>query len=174
MTAVTFPTGVLHTRSGADAVVFVRTFDVSAEQVWAMISRSELTARWFGTFDGDPAEGHVMVSMNAEGDDNTTPIRYSVDRCEPPRLLQVSSSTDVGDWDLELRVEPSGSGSTLALSHLVTDPASIDSIGPGWEYYLDRLAAAIAGTDPGAVDWADYFPAMQPYYRQIQEQLSAR
>lgn len=114
-----------------------------------------------------------MVSMNAEGDDNATPIRYSVDRCEPPRLLQVSSSTDVGDWDLELRVEPAGAGSTLSLSHLVTDAASIDSIGPGWEYYLDRLAAAIAGTDPDAVDWVDYYPAMQPYYRKIQEQLSA-
>lgn len=174
MATMTLPTGVLQVRSGADAIVFTRTFDVSAEQVWAMISRSELTARWFGTFAGDPAEGHVMVSMNAEGDDNTTPIRYSVDRCEPPRLLQVSSFTDVGDWDLELRVEPVGADSMLALGHLVTDPASIDSIGPGWEYYLDRLAAVVAGADPEAVDWADYFPAMQPYYRQIQEQLSAR
>lgn len=174
MAPMTLPTGVIQNRSGADAVVFTRTFHVPAQQVWAMISRSELTARWFGTFEGDPAEGHVMVSMNAEGDDNTTPIRYSVDRCEPPRLLQVSSSTGFGDWDLELRVEPAGAGSTLALSHLVTDPASIDSIGPGWEYYLDRLAAAIAGADPDAVDWADYFPAMQSYYREIGERLSAR
>lgn len=111
---MTLPTGVIQVRAGADAVVFTRTFDVAAQQVWAMISRSELTARWFGTFTGDPAEGHVMVSMNVEGDDNATPIRYSVDRCEPPRLLQVSSSTDVGDWDLELRVEPAGAGSTLS------------------------------------------------------------
>lgn len=174
MAAMTLPTGVLHVRAGADAVLFIRTFDLPAEQVWAMISESDRTALWFGTFAGDPDEGHVTVSMNAEGDDNTTPIRYTIDRCEPPRLLRVSSSTDDGAWDLELRVEPMGSGSSMTLSHLVTDTASIDSIGPGWEYYLDRLAAAIIGRDPDDVDWSAYYPAMQPYYRQIQDNLSGR
>lgn len=115
-----------------------------------------------------------MVSMNAEGDDTTAPIRYTIDRCEPPRLLQVSSATGDGDWDLELRVEATGAGSALTLSHLVTDPTTMDSIGPGWEYYLDRLAAAVGGTNPDDVDWADYYPALQPYYLQIQQKLSAR
>lgn len=168
------PTGLSHVRPDGDAVAFTRTLGVPVEELWAAISESERTARWFGTFQGDPADGYVMVSMNAEGDDNTTPIRYAVDRCEPPRLLQVSSSTDFGDWNLVLEVEPTTAGSSLTLSHLVTDPTSIESIGPGWEYYLDRLAAALGGTDPDRVAWEDYYPAMQPYYLAIQETLAAR
>ena len=40
------------------------------------------------------------------------------------------------------------------------------SVGPGWEYYLDRLVAAETGGDPATVDFdRDYYPAMAEHYR---------
>ena len=43
----------------------------------------------------------------------------------------------------------------------------VGSIGPGWEYYLDRLVAAHAGLDPADVRWDDYFPALQAEYERL-------
>lgn len=122
MTGMPTPTGLPHVCPDGDAIAITRTFAAPVEEVWAAISESELTARWFGTFE----------------------------------------------------VEPTTAGSSLTLSHLVTDPSSIENVGPGWEYYLDRLAAALGGTDPDHVDWEDYYPAMQPYYLALRETMAAR
>lgn len=135
MTGMPTPTGLSRVRPDGDAIAITRRFAAPVEEVWAAISESELTARWFGTFEGDPADGYV---------------------------------------NLVLEVEPTTAGSSLTLSHLVTDPSSIENVGPGWEYYLDRLAAALGGTDPDHVDWEDYYPAMQPYYLALRETMAAR
>jgi hypothetical protein len=39
------------------------------------------------------------------------------------------------------------------------------SVGPGWEYYLDRLGAALAGTDVDGIDWEAYAGGSS-YYRE--------
>ena len=45
-------------------------------------------------------------------------------------------------------------------------PAEAESVGPGWEYYLDRLVEAETGGDVTAIDFErDYFPAMAAHYR---------
>ena len=38
-------------------------------------------------------------------------------------------------------------------------------VGPGWEYYLDRLVAAETGADVAAIDFDDYYPAQSDHYR---------
>ena len=38
-------------------------------------------------------------------------------------------------------------------------------VGPGWDYYLDRLVAAETGGDVVAVDFAEYHPADADHYR---------
>ena len=40
-------------------------------------------------------------------------------------------------------------------------------VGPGWEYYLDRLVAAETGGDVAAIDFDDYHPAQSDYYRAL-------
>ena len=41
-----------------------------------------------------------------------------------------------------------------------------ESVGPGWEFYLDRLVAAETGGDVAAIDFErDYYPAMVEHYR---------
>jgi hypothetical protein len=45
------------------------------------------------------------------------------------------------------------------------DPVEAESVGPGWEYYLDRLVAAETGGDVAAIDFErDYYPAMAEHY----------
>jgi len=40
-----------------------------------------------------------------------------------------------------------------------------ESVGPGWDYYLDRLVAAETGGDLTAIDFDDYYPAFAAHYR---------
>ena len=47
---------------------------------------------------------------------------------------------------------------------MIDDPAGLENIGPGWEYYLDRLVAAETGGDVEAIAWDDYYPAQAAYY----------
>ncbi|MGS0686750.1 hypothetical protein ACVBEQ_16665 [Nakamurella sp. GG22] len=45
-------------------------------------------------------------------------------------------------------------------------PGRGGELGPGWEYYLDRLVAAETGGDVAGIDFdRDYYPAMVEYYR---------
>ncbi len=47
----------------------------------------------------------------------------------------------------------------------LTDPQLVGSVGPGWEYYLERLAAVVAGGDADACDFDEFYPALEPHYR---------
>ena len=49
----------------------------------------------------------------------------------------------------------------------MSDPAVAADVGPGWDYYLDRLVAAETGGDVAAVDFTDYHPADSDYYRSL-------
>lgn len=37
-------------------------------------------------------------------------------------------------------------------------------MGPGWEYYLDRLAASLDGRDVTTVVWEAYWPHQREHY----------
>lgn len=54
---------------------------------------------------------------------------------------------------------------------MITDPTAIGDVGPGWEYYFDRLAAAQSGQDADTVRWGDYYPSMRDHYLAIQHSL---
>ncbi len=166
---MTRPTGTHRTRPEGEALVITRSFDADADDIWGLVSRPEGTARWIGPYEGDPATGSVRLTMTAEGEDVPASV-VTIERCEPPRLLEVRTADEVGGWRLILEVGPAdGSGRTeVALSHLLTDPVGIENIGPGWEFYLDRLGAAIAGADPQAVRWDDYYPALRDHYLAIE------
>ncbi|WP_207843046.1 SRPBCC family protein [Williamsia soli] len=167
----TTPTGLFSQRDEGDAVSFVRTFNAPIDDVWAAVTESDRLARWIGFFTGDPEQGHVEFTMNAEGDD-VTPARYDIRRCEPPRILQVHTTDDFGTWDLIVELVEKDNVTTLTLSQIIHDPTTIENTGPGWEYYLDRLVAALTGADPGAIDFDDYYPAQQEYYLAIQGKLT--
>ncbi|GAC66670.1 SRPBCC family protein [Gordonia soli] len=167
----TTPSGFFQRRAEGPAVSFQRTFRAPAADVWDAITESDRLARWIGYWTGDPADGHVQFTMNAEGDENMTPARYDIRRCEPPTVLQVHTTDDFGTWDLIAELTEVEGVTTLTLSQIIDDVATIENTGPGWEYYLDRLVAAATGADPELIDFDDYYPAQQAYYLGIQQEV---
>ena len=165
------PTGRRETRDGYDSVVIDRTFRAPIESVWAAITESDRLERWIGTWTGDPSSGSVLFRMNAEGDD-AKPESFTIHDCEPPRRVSLTSQV-VGEqttWHfvLELAENPATPGTTtLTFSQSVPDAEMATGVGPGWEYYLDRLVAAESGADVAALDFGDYHPAQSDYYRAL-------
>ena len=159
------PTGrIERTADGNAVLVLTRDFAAAADDVWAAITESDRLARWIGTFSGDPATGCVLFQMNAEGE--ATPEAMEIDECDPPRLLAVTSHSGSNTWRLRLRLTDIEGGTRLTFTQPGIDPVEAENIGPGWEYYLDRLAAAESGADVAAIDFdRDYYPAMLEYYR---------
>ena len=66
-------------------------------------------------------------------------------------------------WHVELDLIEDAGVTTLTFTQRVPDTATGRDVGPGWEYYLDRLVAAQSGGDVGAVAWPDYEPMMSHY-----------
>ncbi|MFC0533706.1 SRPBCC family protein [Phytohabitans kaempferiae] len=155
------PTGRLfRTESGVD-LVLTRTFRAPAEDVWASLTEPERTARWFGPWEGTAAPGgSVKVRMVFEEGQPWMEMR--VEACEPPRRLELSAVDDHGTWHTSLRLSEVDGGTEVRFTQHLADAEGIQEVGPGWEYYLDLLVAARAGTPPVRFD--DYYPAQKAYY----------
>lgn len=166
----TTPTGFLTRRGDRDAVTWERTFRAPIDDVWAAVTESERLARWIGTWSGDPADGFVMFTMTAEGED-VPEQRFEIPECDPPRLVRVEAVDEFGAWYLTLELTEAEGITTLTFSQLVDDVAAIENTGPGWEYYLDRLVVAEDGGDATTVDWDAYYPAQREYYLALAETL---
>lgn len=165
------PTGRLGHTGGDDVLLFTRTFEAPATQVWAALTEPDRLARWFGTWTGDPADGHVTFTMNAEGDQASS-SRYDIDACEPPRHLAVTSTSDHGTSRRSVDLTEAGGVTTLVWTEVIRDPAMLEYIGPGWDFYLDRLVAAETGGDVGAIDFdTDYLAAQRDHYLAIRQEL---
>lgn len=162
----TEPTGTRESRDGTSYVVFTRSFRAPVEDVWAAVTEPARLERWIGTWTGDPASGQVDFRMTAEGDDVAVQV-YRIDACEPPHRLAVRSQIAGNDfwWRLELDLAERDGVTTLTFAQVMDDPEIAENVGPGWDYYLDRLVAAEAGRPVATVVWDEYYPARSAYYR---------
>jgi uncharacterized protein YndB with AHSA1/START domain len=168
--------GRRETRSSAAHVVFTRTFAAPLEDVWAACTEPDRMERWIGTWTGDPASGEIAFRMTAEGDDVPEEV-YLVEACEPPRRFVVRSRdavpfTEDGSgprvaWQHTLELEESDGVTTLTFTQVVPEgPLGADlvaSVGPGWDYYLDRMVTAFGGGDPGQVVFEPYLERSAHY-----------
>ncbi|WP_329109519.1 SRPBCC family protein [Micromonospora sp. NBC_01699] len=155
------PTGLLFPTATGRDLVLRRTFRAPIEDVWASVTESERTARWFGPWKGDPAPGRtIQVQMAYE--ENGPWLDMLIDACEPPRRLAVSTVDEGGSWRLELLLAEADGGTELSLVHHLETEEAIGEVGPGWEYYLDLLVASREGAPLPVFD--DYYPAMKPYF----------
>ena len=132
------------------------------------MTEPERQQRWVGTWDGDPTTGTVGFRMTAEGED-VAAVPTTIHVCEPPRRLVVSWPDDTAgrpEWHLEIDLVEVGGVTTMTFAQRVADAATGRDVGPGWEYYLDRLAVAQDGGAAETVAWADY-EGMSGYYADL-------
>jgi uncharacterized protein YndB with AHSA1/START domain len=160
------PTGqIVPTIQGVD-IVLTRLISGTLQDVWASVTESDRTARWFGRWEGEARPGAaIRVQMAFEEGDAWSDAR--IESCDPPYQLGLA----VGDWRLELRLAERGDRTELTfIQHRETTDGA-GEIGSGWEYYLDNLLAS--RTDSPLPDFAEYYPSMQAYYERQAAAASA-
>ncbi|GAB7036873.1 MULTISPECIES: SRPBCC family protein [Catenuloplanes] len=151
------PTGRLF---GND-LVLTRTFRACIDDVWASLTESDRTARWFGPWRGEAGPGRrIEVRMvQEEGGPWTT---MTIEACEPPARLAVSSVDDSGSWHLELLLSERDGVTELRFVQHLTGTEGVGEVGPGWEFYLDALVASRDGGPAPVFD--DYYPSMKEHF----------
>jgi uncharacterized protein YndB with AHSA1/START domain len=61
-----------------------------------------------------------------------------------------------GTSTVEIELVPNGDGTTLRFRHHgLPDEGAAESHAHGWDHYLERLAVAACGDDPGRDPWLD-------------------
>lgn len=157
------PTGRITCGPSGRDLVLTRSFKAPIEDVWASVTKSERTARWFGSWSGEAGPGRtISFQMTMEGD--VPPSEMLIVACEPPRRLEVRASDVSGSWHLELLLSAAGETTELTFIHHLDSEGDVGDIGPGWEYYLDLLDASREGAPKPL--WDDYYPAQSGYYRE--------
>ncbi|MCB7136252.1 SRPBCC family protein [Cellulosimicrobium marinum] len=154
--------GVVHGPDGPELVV-TRTFRAPVADVWASLTEPDRLERWIGRWEGDPATGRVTFLMTAEGED-VEPEEYTITRCDPPHAFR--ADTQVGDdqWHVGFDLDEADGITTLTFRQVLGPRDDARSVGPGWEYYLDRLVAARDGRSPDDLDWRAYERALADHY----------
>lgn len=156
------PTGRL-VRTGPEAydLIFTRNFSDPPPLLWRSFTRSAETEQWFGRWEGTPGVGQ-SVDLQMLFEEGLPWSRVEVAACVAPELLRLWVEDEFGGWDLEIRLSNASGGTTMDFIQHLEDPLAAESVGPGWEYYLDRLAAARTGGSAPVFD--DYYPGQGPYF----------
>lgn len=158
-------TGYLRTTGDGLELVLVREFTAPPAEIWEWVTASDKLERWIGRWTGEGAVGNVVeFTMTAE--DSAEPEQVTILDCDPPRRLQVQLVSEAGVWQLQLDVSTRGEHTVLQFNQLVEQGDDITGIGPGWEFYLDRLVAIRAGMPPAPFE--DYHPALIGYYSELE------
>jgi uncharacterized protein YndB with AHSA1/START domain len=152
---------LVRTDVGRD-LVLERVLPGSLDDAWASITESDRLARWYCSWTGEPRVGAtVRLTLVAEEGNPTSDAEILA--CEPPTHLAVKTHDEGGDWYLEATLAAVDNDHTrLRFVHHLEDDANPEEIGPGWEYYLDRLVAAT--TDAPLPDFDDYWPNLAAAY----------
>ncbi|SDF59243.1 Uncharacterized conserved protein YndB, AHSA1/START domain [Dyadobacter soli] len=151
------PTG----RVQGNEIVIERMFDASIEDVWKSVTESEQTAKWFGGWRGEPGPGKT-IELQLVHEKGEPWVNILIVECKAPERLVVEMKDDHGLWRIETTLTRLSGKTKLGFVQPLTDPGLAGDVGPGWEYYLDMLAAVREGRSLPSFE--DYYPALKPHY----------
>jgi uncharacterized protein YndB with AHSA1/START domain len=134
------------------------SIDASPETIWEFLVDRDKATRWMGlsaTLQAEPGglyRVEVIPGHTARGE---------FVELEPPRRVVYTWGWEEGDnavppgsSTVEIELIPEGERTTVRLIHSdLPSPEAGASHGHGWQHYLDRLATAAAGGDPGEDPW---------------------
>ncbi|MGH3939364.1 MAG: SRPBCC family protein [Pseudonocardiaceae bacterium] len=158
------PGEVRHDADGRRTLVFRRLLPYPIQQVWSAVTDSDRLVRWFGSYQGVGVVGGTLaLTMTAEEDAGGEPSTVHILECEPPRRLMVDlPETETRSWRIALTLSREADGTVLLFEQTVPSEMNMGDVGPGWHWYLDRLAASLA--DAPMPNWNDYYPALSSAY----------
>ena len=141
--------------STAEQVAVERTVEVAArpETIWEFLVDPEKAVRWMGTEASlEPRLGGLYRVAVVPG----FTARGEFVELDPPRRLvftwgwESNEQLPPGDSTVEIELIPSKGGTTVRLVHRDLPTAeSGERHAHGWMHYLERLATAASGGDPG-------------------------
>lgn len=142
----------------SDLVVlhFVRAFALPIVELWGYLTEADRLGKWYGTMIGNPFGGRVQIRTCDDCRDETVDVRVGF--CASPHELDVTIDGGV----LELKLNQVGVVTTLELVRRHLHPGDAKTIGPHWQYYLDRLEATIARVPLPM--WAEYAALADEYH----------
>ena len=159
------PSGHVETTDSGRQFVLVRTFRASVGDVWASLTEPERLARWYGSMTGEAGPGRtVMITLTAE--DGADPAPAKILECDPPSRLVAEFGTPMGAWRVSLQLTEHQGLTTLTFTHTLPDDLDAADVGPGWEYYADRLEAARDGRPMPDWERDRYQATLGPHYAQ--------
>lgn len=126
-------TGRPVTIDGRPALRFERRLPHSPERVWRAVTAPSELAQWFvAPVTWTPALGETWEGFGAAG---------AIVELDPPRRIAWTWGTEHYSFD----VHPEGDGSRLVFVHVIAAEMPPAQTAAGWETYLDRLGASLAG-----------------------------
>ncbi|HEX6567671.1 MAG TPA: SRPBCC family protein [Acidimicrobiales bacterium] len=157
------PTGRVETAPDARRLVIRRTFRAPIHDVWASLTEPDRFARWYGDMVGEAGPGKtVMVTMTAEREAVPQPARIL--ECDPPNGFVVDFGDQGEPWHLSVKLAETDGVTTMTFAHTLGDDIDVTDVGPGWEFYADRLAASRDGDEMPDWDADGYLAALAPHY----------
>ena len=125
--------GTLVTIDGRPALRFERRLAQPVERVWRAVSEPAELERWFpAAADWTPATGETLEAYGMTGE---------VTEVDPPRRLAWTFAGERYSFDLI----PHDAGCLLIFTHVFDDRSRAAQTAAGWETYLTRLDAHLAG-----------------------------
>jgi uncharacterized protein YndB with AHSA1/START domain len=137
------------------------TIAASPDTVWDFLVDPDKATRWMGQKAAfDPRPGGLYRVGVIPG--NTASGEFV--ELDPPRRLVFTwgwepgakgeNPVPPGSSTVEIELVPDGDGTTLRFVHRgLPNTEAAESHAHGWDHYLDRLATAAAGDDPGTDPW---------------------
>ena len=115
------------------ALRFERRLNHSVERVWRAVTEPAELDRWFvAAAPWKPEAGEVFEAMGEQGE---------ITELEPPRVIAWTWGGELFRFELS----PDGEGCVLVFVHVFDDRALGAQHAAGWEVYLNRLDAHLAG-----------------------------
>ena len=149
--------------STTETVAVEREIEIAAspETVWEFLVDPEKAVLWMGlaaSFDPRPGglyQVEVIPGHTARGE---------FVELDPPRRLvytwgwepthESAATVPPGSTTVEVELTPRGAGTAVRFVHSgLPSEVSAESHAHGWDHYLERLAVAGAGGDPGPDPW---------------------
>jgi uncharacterized protein YndB with AHSA1/START domain len=137
--------------------LFRTTIDIEApaDRVFDHFVRPELLVRWMGDVARLEASEGGVFSVDING----VLIRGHFLRVERPRLIEIAwgeagnEAMPPGATRLRVTLEARGPITRVELEHAGLVPSEATKHAMGWPHFVERLAGAASGGDPGPDPW---------------------